>query len=322
MTVLRRVALGGALLLAVSPQGAGAFNPHPRPAPGGGTAATVCADDRPSPATRTTRRRARRAPASSTPTALVPNVAVRGTLTLITDEDVTGWDDGADASARPLVERAATRCCSSTSTTARSGPSPRPTTSTTRTAAAAAAAAGRGPVGTGGGGGTGTGGGAATSSSRSACRRRRLEPAGSEGCITDPQLNIVYSIPGAQIAKAVAVDLTGNANTTAKPFLDIVDRLPGDDLEPHREPTRSRPCSSSRSRSGCCREGGRRAQASEPRAGGGSLAAALAGALAGSAAARAAEPPEPVALAPGANGVAVARGRARARSTSTPTRSP
>ena len=44
--------------------------------------------------------------------------------------------------------------------------------------------------------------------------------------ITSSQLNVVFTIPGARVAKAIAADLTGDPNTTARPFLDIVDRLP------------------------------------------------------------------------------------------------
>jgi len=47
-----------------------------------------------------------------------------------------------------------------------------------------------------------------------------------EQVITSPLLHIVFTIPGAQVAKAVAVDLTGDPATTAKPYLDVVDRLP------------------------------------------------------------------------------------------------
>ncbi|HVH07200.1 MAG TPA: hypothetical protein VNE71_14505, partial [Myxococcota bacterium] len=47
-----------------------------------------------------------------------------------------------------------------------------------------------------------------------------------EAVLTDARLNIVYTIPGATVAKAIAVDLTGDPSTTARPFLDQVDRLP------------------------------------------------------------------------------------------------
>jgi hypothetical protein len=47
-----------------------------------------------------------------------------------------------------------------------------------------------------------------------------------EQVITSPQLNIVFTIPGAQVAQAIAADLTGNPSTTLRPYLDVVDRLP------------------------------------------------------------------------------------------------
>jgi hypothetical protein len=47
----------------------------------------------------------------------------------------------------------------------------------------------------------------------------------SEAVITDPQLNIIYSVPGARVAQAIAADLTGDPCTTATPFLQEVQRL-------------------------------------------------------------------------------------------------
>src|SRR5262245_46361269 len=82
-----------------------AFNPQPRPAPSGVDA--VCAD---APATACTPDTAATDCASHTcvgnPAQLASQVAVRGTLTFISDEDVTGWNDGADASgSRPANAR-------------------------------------------------------------------------------------------------------------------------------------------------------------------------------------------------------------------------
>ena len=61
--------------------------------------------------------------------------------------------------------------------------------------------------------------------------------------MTDPQLDIVFTVFGAQVAQAIAADLTGNPSTTAKPYLDIVDRLPAR-TRPMQGPIRSLRCSS------------------------------------------------------------------------------
>jgi hypothetical protein len=199
MIGLRRAALGGAFLAAVSAPPAGAFNPDPRPAPG--TANLVCADDAtvacdasdPSPC------------ASGTcvvdPADVVPSVVVRGTLTLITDEDVTGWEAGADASGSRSTNARFTMLLQYE----RDG--------VLRTFAETYVLSADD---------------CGISADLALCVPSGVgwnQPA-SEAVITDPQLNVAYSVPGAQLAKAVAVDLTGDAATTKKPFLDIVDRLP------------------------------------------------------------------------------------------------
>ena len=195
--VLLGLALGG-----LSGRAALAFNPDPRPAPSGVDA--VCAEDTSIPCTPTT---AGGDCASGTcvgdPADLASAVAVRGTLTLIADEDVTGWDEGADGGDRAANARltlllqyerdgalrsfAETYRLSSTDC----GLQPEPGDPALCV-----------PAGVG-----------------------WNQPA-SEAVITDPQLNIVFTAFGAQVAKAVAVDLTGDPATTAKPYLDVVDRLP------------------------------------------------------------------------------------------------
>ena len=209
MIRLLRAAIAAALSLAVSPQLAGAFNPLPRPVPG--SASTVCADD----ATVACDSLSASTCASGTcviaPASLVPNVEVRGTLTLITDEDVTGWNGGADGSG----SRAANARYTVMLQYEKDG--------TLRTFADTYDLE------------------ATSCSDFSPCGDGLVEfelcvpqvPQGGwsqpacEDVITSPQLSILFSTPGAQIAKAVAVDLTGDPNTTAKPFLDVVDRLPG-----------------------------------------------------------------------------------------------
>jgi hypothetical protein len=223
-----RVAFATALWLAVSPQESRAFNPNPRPVPAAaGGAAAVCADD-PGVACQSNDAAAC---ASGTcivdPAAAVPGVAVRGTLTVITDEDVTGWDEGADASA----ERAANARLTLLLQYERGG-ALRSFAETYRLNAQDCGGGGGGGGsgtggGTGGGGGTGTGGGAGDAEV-ALCVPSGVgwnQPA-SEEVITDPQLNLVFSVLGARAAHAVAVDLTGDPNTTATPFLDVVDRLP------------------------------------------------------------------------------------------------
>jgi len=208
MTRPLRAAFAAALCLTVSPLAAGAFNPLPRPAPG--AASTVCADDTTVACDSLTASTCASGTCVIAPAALVANVEVRGTLTLISDEDVTGWDGGADGSGT----RAANARYTVMLQYEKDG--------TLRTFADTYDLEATG------------------CSDFSSCGDGSVEfelcvpqvPQGGwsqpacEGVITSPQLNIVFSTPGAQIAKAVAVDLTGDPNTTAKPLLDIVDRLP------------------------------------------------------------------------------------------------
>jgi hypothetical protein len=193
------------VLLALSlaaPFGARAFNPDPRPTPTG--IDPVCADD-PTVACDPTTNACASGTCAGDPADTLPGIVVRGTLTLITDEDVTGWDDGADASAdrptnarftlllqyerggqlRTFAEtyRLTNVCAFGNEIPPEEGPALCV------------------PAGTG-----------------------WSQPA-SEGVITSQQLNIVFTIPGAQVAKAIAVDLTSDPATTARPYLDIVDRL-------------------------------------------------------------------------------------------------
>ena len=96
---MRRLALAlAALGLSALPGApAGAFNPSARPAPPG--VDPVCADD---PSVACQADTGATVCASGTcvgdPADLFAATAVRGTLTLVTDEDVTGWDEGADTS--------------------------------------------------------------------------------------------------------------------------------------------------------------------------------------------------------------------------------
>jgi len=84
-------------LIALSGSPAAAFNPLARPAPPG--VDPVCAD---APSVACQADTGATVCASATcvgdPADLFAATAVRGTLTLITDEDVTGWNDGADTS--------------------------------------------------------------------------------------------------------------------------------------------------------------------------------------------------------------------------------
>ncbi|HVH08005.1 MAG TPA: hypothetical protein VNE71_18575 [Myxococcota bacterium] len=181
---------------------AAAFNPLPRPAPAG--LDPVCADD-PTVACDPTTNGCASGTCAGDPADTVAGAVARGTLTLITDEDVTGWDEGADASAsRPTNARftlllqyehngqlrtfAETYRLTNVCAFGNEIPEPEPALCV--------------PAGTG-----------------------WSQPA-SEAVITDEQLAIVFTVPGSQVAKAIAADLTGNPATTARPYLDIVDRLP------------------------------------------------------------------------------------------------
>lgn len=205
MSRLWCTASAAALVLFVSP--ADAFNPLPRPAPTG--ASSVCADDPTVACDSTSASTCASGTCVLAPTSLVPNVEVRGTLTLITDEDVTGWNGGADTSA----SRAANARYTVMLQYERNGAlhTFADTYDLEKGDCSDFSFCGDGsvefelcvPQ-------------APTGWSQPAC----------EGVITSEQLSIVFSTPGSSIAKAVAVDLTGDANTTAKPFLDVVDRLP------------------------------------------------------------------------------------------------
>lgn len=196
---LTLVSLATGLLVAA---GAAAFNPDPRPTPGGVDA--VCADS-PAVACDPTTAACASGTCVGDPADLVPGIVARGTLTLITDEDVTGWDDGADASA----ERPSNARLTLLLQYERDG-ALRTFAETYRLT----------PV-------------CAFGNELDPAEPALCVPAGigwsqpaSEAVITDPQLDIVFTVPGAQVAKAIAVDLTGDAATTARPYLEIVDRLP------------------------------------------------------------------------------------------------
>jgi hypothetical protein len=204
MVAWGRLASASALVIAVSASPAAGFNPTPRPAPG--SSDLVCAEDGTTPCDPDAAGACASATCVVDPADLVGNVEVRGTLTLITDEDVTGWDDGADASgSRTANARYTVMLQYEKDGTLRSFADTYDLE-------------------------------ASSCFIFTPCGDVEFElcvPAGvgwnqpaCEAVITDPALNIVYSMPGAQLAKAVAVDLTGNPSTTAKPFLAIVDRLP------------------------------------------------------------------------------------------------
>jgi hypothetical protein len=218
----RRSACAGAIALALLPATASAFNPQARPAPSAG-APLVCADDPASACSSDTADGCASGTCVVDRAALVPGLAVRGTLTLITDEDVTGWDEGADASEARKANARFTLLLQYE----RAG-APRTFAETYVLSPDDCGGAGGGGGG-GGGGGTGGGGGSgANPDGLHLCVPSGIgwnQPAG-EAFITDPQLNIPYSVPGAAVAKAIAVDLTGDPATTARPFLDVVDLLP------------------------------------------------------------------------------------------------
>ncbi|HEX2486471.1 MAG TPA: hypothetical protein VHQ66_14270, partial [Myxococcota bacterium] len=95
MTDPRLCALACALLAVVSAPAA-AFNPSPRPAPEG--VDLVCLDDRSVSCTPNDTSVCRSGICVLDRSDLVPFVTERAELMLVTDEDVTGWDEGADAS--------------------------------------------------------------------------------------------------------------------------------------------------------------------------------------------------------------------------------
>jgi hypothetical protein len=208
---MRRLSLPLAALAcaALFAREAAAFNPEPRPAPSG--VDEVCADDTSLSCTPDSASGVcDSATCVGDPADLASPVAVRGTLTVIADEDVTGWNDGVDPS--PTATRDANARFTLLLQYERDG--------VLRTFAEIYRL-GRDCFGfdeffplpdgfpslcvPAGGGWS--------------------QPA-SEEVITDPQFNIVFTIFGAEAAKAIAADLTGNPASTAKPYLDIVDRLP------------------------------------------------------------------------------------------------
>jgi hypothetical protein len=217
------VTLATAALVALAAREGAAFNPLPRPVPTG--VSGVCAVDA------STACEADSDCASGTcvadPADLVPGVGVRGTLTLISDEDVTSWNAGQDDSANRndrarltlllQYERAgalrtfaevydlSAEICAFQTEPPTEGPRlcvPQPVTGWFQPASEAV-----------------------------------ITEDGSVDTQGPP--HVVFSIPGAQVAKAIAVDLTGNSSTTATPFLEIVDRLP-ETTSNHADPATGR----------------------------------------------------------------------------------
>jgi hypothetical protein len=184
-------------------RGAAAFNPDPRPTPGSGNAA-VCADDSTVACDASDTSACSSGTCILDPASRFSDTAVRGTLTLVTDEDVTGWNDGTDASAeRPQNARFTLLLQYERDGALRTF--------------------------------------AETYRLSDECAFGQLDPgepflcvpAGAgwaqpagEAVVVSNQLNIVFTIPGDRVARAIAADLTGDPNTPARPFLDIVDRLP------------------------------------------------------------------------------------------------
>jgi hypothetical protein len=202
---MRRVApvFVAALLAGLVAGGAAAFNPTPRPLPTGVSGkcsndlATECVDQFDC---------ADEAACVADPADVVPNVAVRGTLTFVSDEDVTSWNQGVDNSATRFqrarltlllqYERAGQLRTFAEIYDLSSEACAFQTEPPTEEAALCV------PDGVGW--------------SQPADERR----------ITSDELLVVFSSPGSEVAKAIAVDLTGDLNTAARPFLEIVDRLP------------------------------------------------------------------------------------------------
>ena len=189
---------------------AAAFNPLPRPAPPG--VDTVCADDTSLACDSLS---GSFGCASHTcvgsPADLASPVAVRGTLTVIADEDVTGWDEGVDPGADPV--RDANARLTLLLQYERDG-ALRTFAETYKLGRDCAGFGSSFPLPDG-----------EPSLCVPALAGGWSQPA-SEEVVTDPQFDIVYTVFGAQAAQAIAADLTGNPSSTAKPYLDIVDRLP------------------------------------------------------------------------------------------------
>ena len=206
--LLTPFALAAAALLA---REAGAFNPLPRPAPPG--VDTVCADDTTAACDSLS---GAFSCASHTcvgdPADLASAVSVRGTLTVIADEDVTGWDEGADPGADPV--RDANARLTLLLQYERDG-TLHTFAETYKLGRDCAGFSPSSPLPDG-----------EPSLCVPALAGGWSQPA-SEDVVTDPQFDILYTVFGAQAAQAIAADLTGNPSSTAKPYLDIVDRLPG-----------------------------------------------------------------------------------------------
>jgi hypothetical protein len=203
------LALAALALAGIPPEGAAAFNPQPRPAPAGVT--TVCADDATvrccadDNACNDVAEVPQTSCASGTcvgdPADLASAVAVRGTVTLISDEDVTGWNgpgsgytrDPAAARLTLLLQYERNGALHTFAETYQLGTD---------------------------------GCFLENPDDPALCIPGDLwnQPA-SEATVTDPALNVVYTVLGGAVGKAVAVELTGDPNTTARPYLDVVDRL-------------------------------------------------------------------------------------------------
>lgn len=199
------IALVAALALAGAAQ---AFNPDPRPVPVGVTG--VCSDSLASPTPTACESDFEcTAPALcvANPATVVAGIVVRGVLTLITDEDVTGWNGGADSSAERAQNARLTVVLEYTKDGA-----PRVFAETYRLEA-------------------GDGGTCDSEGQPALCVPQPVtgwqQPASEETLIFAPgdgqDLNLVWTIPGAEIGKAVARDLTGDAASSATPFLEVVD---------------------------------------------------------------------------------------------------
>jgi hypothetical protein len=202
---MRRVApvFVAAALAGLVPGGAAAFNPIPRPLPTGVTG--VCSNDSGTECDEDSDC-VDAAACVADPADVVPNVAVRGTLTLISDEDVTSWNQGVDNSASRNQRARLTLLLQYE----RAGQ--------LRTFAETYDLSGE----------------ACSFQSEPPTDKPALcvpdgvgwnDPA-EERVITSDDLLVVFSSPGSEVAKAIAVDLTGNPSTTARPFLEIVDFLP------------------------------------------------------------------------------------------------
>ncbi len=209
---MRRVPFASAALALAGlvPLGAAAFNPDPRPAPG---IDAVCADDttvlccnnqdenQSCDAPQISFRDCGSKTCVGDPADLPSAVEVRGTITLVADEDVTGWDGPEPGYLRVPANARLTLLLQYE----RNG--------TLRTFAEIYQLDDQGCV--------------VDIDEPFLCLPGFLwnQPA-SEATITDPRLHVVFTVLGGAVGKAVAVELTGDANTTLRPYIDIADRLP------------------------------------------------------------------------------------------------